>query len=259
MHERGLWRQGGATAGFSCFVAVHRPSRAGVALARNSGDPVSTSVHAQGVRLLSEVVKGRQPQDLDFDAVYAGAPSWDIGRPQAAMLALSHANAWRGKVLDIGCGTGEHALLAADIGLDATGATRFQPPSPRRFGKRPTGGSRHDSSSGTRSTSVDLGPSKQWSTPACSTCSRTSSACDTSRAWRRPPRLGGACYLLCFSELEAGGWPPRRVSEVEIRTSFSEGWDVDWVRPATFELAGAGPTNGARAWLAKIDRRSGGA
>ena len=57
----------------------------------------------------------------DFDALYAGTPPWDIGRPQPAFLALAEAGAIRGRVLDVGCGTGEHVLMAADLGLDATG------------------------------------------------------------------------------------------------------------------------------------------
>jgi SAM-dependent methyltransferase len=36
-------------------------------------------------------------------------------------LQLAQSGALRGRVLDAGCGTGEHALLAAAMGLDATG------------------------------------------------------------------------------------------------------------------------------------------
>ena len=39
MHEDGIWCHRGTTAGFGCFVAFDRPSRAGVALAMNSGGP----------------------------------------------------------------------------------------------------------------------------------------------------------------------------------------------------------------------------
>jgi SAM-dependent methyltransferase len=57
----------------------------------------------------------------DWDEIYASGPRWDIGRPQPAFLALAEAGAIRGRVLDVGCGTGEHVLLCADLGLDATG------------------------------------------------------------------------------------------------------------------------------------------
>ena len=57
----------------------------------------------------------------DFDALYTGTPPWDIGRPQPAIVELADGGAIRGRVLDVGCGTGEHALMAAAMGLDATG------------------------------------------------------------------------------------------------------------------------------------------
>src|SRR5512144_3101476 len=58
----------------------------------------------------------------DFDAMYvAGRPPWDIGRPQSAFRDLADRGRLVGRVLDVGCGTGEHALMAAGIGLDATG------------------------------------------------------------------------------------------------------------------------------------------
>src|ERR1039458_6117514 len=61
-------------------------------------------------------MRPRRPED--FDGFYAGTPPWDIGRPQPAFLSLAEAGAIRGRVLDVGCGTGEHALMAAGMGLD---------------------------------------------------------------------------------------------------------------------------------------------
>jgi 2-polyprenyl-3-methyl-5-hydroxy-6-metoxy-1,4-benzoquinol methylase len=55
------------------------------------------------------------------DNLYASPPPWDIGRPQPTFQALADAGAIYGRVLDVGCGTGEHALMAARLGLDATG------------------------------------------------------------------------------------------------------------------------------------------
>src|SRR5262245_50911810 len=51
----------------------------------------------------------------------ADRPPWEIGRPQPAFLDLASAGFFQGRVLDVGCGTGEHVLLAAELGLEATG------------------------------------------------------------------------------------------------------------------------------------------
>ena len=53
--------------------------------------------------------------------MYAATPPWDIGRPQPVFLRLAEAGAIRGRVLDVGCGTGEHVLMAASQGLESTG------------------------------------------------------------------------------------------------------------------------------------------
>lgn len=59
------------------------------------------------------------PEDL-----YASPPPWDIGRPQPAFAGLARAGLIQGRELDAGCGTGEHALMAAGLGLDVTGIDR---------------------------------------------------------------------------------------------------------------------------------------
>ncbi|WP_314623047.1 class I SAM-dependent methyltransferase, partial [Streptomyces stackebrandtii] len=46
---------------------------------------------------------------------------WETGRPQPALRDLAEAGAFRGRVLDVGCGTGEVALLAAALGLPTVG------------------------------------------------------------------------------------------------------------------------------------------
>ena len=56
-----------------------------------------------------------------WEQVYAGQPRWDIGRPQPAIARLVESGAFSGRVFDVGCGTGEHVLLCAAAGLDATG------------------------------------------------------------------------------------------------------------------------------------------
>src|SRR5260370_10318258 len=63
-----------------------------------------------------------EPAPPGWDEAYArGAAPWDLGRPQAAFVRLAGRGVGRGRVLDSGCGAGEHALLAAGRGADAVG------------------------------------------------------------------------------------------------------------------------------------------
>ncbi len=56
-----------------------------------------------------------------FEAAYEATPPWDIGAPQPAFAKLAADGRLRGRVLDVGCGTGEHVLLAAEVGCEAVG------------------------------------------------------------------------------------------------------------------------------------------
>src|SRR5271155_2077975 len=71
---------------------------------------------------------GRQPTShermtgLPWDASYRDGPApWDIGHPQPAIARLASEGGFAGAVLDAGCGTGEHALLVASLGLPVLG------------------------------------------------------------------------------------------------------------------------------------------
>src|ERR1700742_1539254 len=71
---------------------------------------------------------GRQPTSHErmaghpWDASYTNGPApWDIGRPQAAIVRLSARGAFTGRVLDAGCGTGEHTVHIAAMGLPVLG------------------------------------------------------------------------------------------------------------------------------------------
>ena len=69
---------------------------------------------------------------------------------------------------------------------------------------------------------------------------------------RHTVRSGGTYHLLCFSEHQPGDWGPRRVAQAEIRAAFAEGWRVDSIEAAEFDMT-IGPGRAA-AWLAAIAR-----
>lgn len=63
---------------------------------------------------------GPDPQAF-FDAVYQQTPPWDIGGPQPALAALWDELPPSGPVLDVGCGSGDHAIALARRGLEVVG------------------------------------------------------------------------------------------------------------------------------------------
>ena len=56
-----------------------------------------------------------------FEEAYRGRPPWDIDGPQPHFARLLDARLIQGRVLDVGCGTGENALFFASRGLHVTG------------------------------------------------------------------------------------------------------------------------------------------
>ena len=58
---------------------------------------------------------------LPWDASYDDGPApWDVG-PQPAIVRVASEGGFTGAVLDVGCGTGENALLVASLGLSVLG------------------------------------------------------------------------------------------------------------------------------------------
>jgi len=57
-----------------------------------------------------------------FDDAYRnGSPPWVIGEPQPTIVTLERAGWIRGRVLDVGSGTGEHTIMLARLGYNVVG------------------------------------------------------------------------------------------------------------------------------------------
>ena len=59
-------------------------------------------------------------QEGAFDQSSSGISSWNIARPQPAIVRLAQSGEIVGTVLDVGCGTGENALYLSSLGHEVT-------------------------------------------------------------------------------------------------------------------------------------------
>lgn len=190
------------------------------------------------------------PEDL-----YASRPPWDIGRPQPAFLALARADAITGPVLDAGCGTGEHTLMAAALCLDATGidlASAALRAAGQKAAERglPARFLRQDPLR-----LADLGES--FGTVLDCGLFHIFGDCDRAaytRSLRSALAPGGRYFMLCISDAQPpGDWGPvHRVSLGEITATFAGGWQVDSIEPATLDISTS--PDGIRAWLTTVTR-----
>jgi cyclopropane fatty-acyl-phospholipid synthase-like methyltransferase len=188
----------------------------------------------------------------DFDAFYTGTPRWDIGRPQPAFLSLAETGAIRGRVLDVGCGTGEHTLMAASLGLEAVGVDTAAAAiaSAERKARERGLSARFQLADALNLTMLGM----QFDTVL--DCGLFHVFSDEDRrlfveSLSAVARPGCRYFMLCFSERQPGEFGPRRVTEAEIRASFASGWQVDSIEPATLEIT-SGP--GVLAWLSGLTR-----
>jgi SAM-dependent methyltransferase len=193
----------------------------------------------------------------EWDAAYEAStpPPWDIGRPQTAFVRLASSGLLSGRVLDVGCGTGEHTLLAAAHGADAMGVdvsaraierarekaavqdvtARFEVVSALNLGQLAM----------TFDTVIDSGLFHVFD--------------DEDRAryvtsLATVLRSGGRCYLMCFSDRQPGDWGPRRVRKDELVAAFAEGWNVGDIAADTFAINLGFGAPEAQSWLAAIRR-----
>jgi len=188
----------------------------------------------------------------DFNPAYAGTPPWDIGRPQKEIMRLAEAGEIQGSVLDVGCGTGENVLYLAGLGYEVWGIDGAAAAIEKAQAKAAQRGLKANflvadaldlqRLGRTFDTVIDTGLFHVFS--------------DEERplfagSLATVLRPGGTYYMLCFSEREPGSWGPRRVTQAEVRATFSQGWRINAIREAAFEVNQPGE---ARAWLSSITR-----
>jgi SAM-dependent methyltransferase len=192
-----------------------------------------------------------------WDDSYTGdePPPWDIGRPQPLFVRLADRGRLVGRVLDAGCGTGEHAMLAASHGAYAMG-----------MDLSPTAIAEARAKAAARGLDVKFEIADALALPdrhlvvdtvIDSGVFHVFDEEDRARyveALASVLRPGGTCYLTCFSDQEPGDWGPRRFREEELRAAFSDGWTFDFLIAETFDLNPIHGITQAQAWLAAVKR-----
>lgn len=188
--------------------------------------------------------------ERDWDESYGAVPPpWDVGHPQPKFTALE----LRGRVIDVGCGTGEHTLLAAAQGADALGIDLSAVANAKAREKAAERGleARFE-----RMDALELGSlGERFDVALDSGCYHVFDAQTRPRyagAVAAVLEPGGTLYLQAFSTKTPGDWGPQRISEDELRATFDGGdWSLVSLEPATFDVnAGSVPMTGVvHAWF----------
>jgi ubiquinone/menaquinone biosynthesis C-methylase UbiE len=190
-----------------------------------------------------------------FDAAYLeGSPPWDIGRAQPELVRLVEAGRIAGRVIDLGCGTGENAICFATAGLEVVGIDGSS-----------------EAIRQAREKAQNRGVSVRFDVADVLNLGEHRTSFDTAtdsgvfhvfddedrpryeRSVRRVLRPGGHLFLLCFSELQPGDWGPRRVTHRELRETFTDGWQVDSIDAARLDTK-LEDAQHVKAWLAAMTR-----
>lgn len=184
-----------------------------------------------------------------FSLIYEGNPPWDIGHAQAAFVHLGKQMAKDLKVLDVGCGTGENALMFAELGFDITGIDYVTEAINKAINKA---NNRKSKAKFYILNALNLeNLNQKFDVIIDSGLFHTLSNSERlyfKKSLSKVISLNGIYYMLCFSDLELNRFGPRRISKEEIYHTFNQNWNVISIEPEIFESN----FGDAKAWLATI-------
>jgi SAM-dependent methyltransferase len=189
-----------------------------------------------------------------FEEAYRGTPPWDIGRPQPVFEVLADAGEIAGPVLDVGCGTGENALLFAARGFEVVGVDAVAAAIEAARRKAVARGLEAEFLVHDALALEGLG--RRFATVVDSGLFHTFDDAERGRfvtSLAAALTLGGHYYVLCFSERELRDGGPRRVTQAELRAAF----DHPPFRVLSIDAAQMAANldgGGRQAWLAHIER-----
>ncbi|MCP2255347.1 Methyltransferase domain-containing protein [Prauserella aidingensis] len=212
----------------------------------------------------------------NFDESYTGGGApWVIDEPQPAVVALERDGGIGGRVLDAGCGTGEHTLLLARRGHDVLGVD-FAPHAVERATElaRSRGVDAHFRVADAFDLDRELGaggndgdPGAPFDTILDSALFHVFEPADQRRyadVLHRITRPGAVVHVLALAESEDPGFGPR-ISDAAVRDAFADGWTIEELTSNRYRAVARGGDAEALgvpsgtvvdlpAWLARIRR-----
>ncbi|MDY6996443.1 MAG: class I SAM-dependent methyltransferase [Actinomycetota bacterium] len=204
------------------------------------------------------------PTPSGFEEFYRReTPPWVIGEPQPAVVALERAGRIGGRVLDVGCGTGEHTVLLARAGYDVLGVDGA--PTAVQHARRNAAAQGVDARFEVAD-ALALDAARAYDTVIDSALFHIFGDDDRAAyvaALHGVTRPGSVVHLLALSDAGRGFGP--QVSEATIRDAFGAGWQIEELAESTYRgvvtamhAEALGLAVGTRvdepAWLARILR-----
>lgn len=196
---------------------------------------------------------GTPPSKKTFDEWYQEVPPWDIGHPQKAFMELETDGKLSGRILDVGCGTGENALFLSSKGHHVSGVD-FSPTAIQKakLKAKERGLTTHfqvcdalklESLYQTFDCIIDSGLFHCFTDEE-----RPLFVNQLSKVLTK----NGTYHFLCFSDKELRDGGPRRISKSEIAYIFTKGWKQLSLKEVFFE--NTLHEGGSKALLASLQR-----
>ncbi|MCA1187033.1 MULTISPECIES: class I SAM-dependent methyltransferase [unclassified Saccharopolyspora] len=174
-----------------------------------------------------------------FDEFYAaGDPPWVIGEPQPAVVELERTGGFRGAVLDLGCGTGEHTILLAGRGYDVLGADS----SPNALERARANAARRGVDARFElADALRLPENRRFDVVLDSALFHVFGPADRSayaRSLRAVTEPGSVVHVLALADVAESIGPT--VHQDDFAAAFTDGWDVEEVRRVSYRGIASG-------------------